>query len=303
MMLKNKRHDMAPREFHVAREARNHYEFDQDLFTLIGNVVFANFRAAREFAQKMNAKRDLVANPERAVKAGQINAMGLIDEILHLVVASYRRDVNPRVMADALQALDARIGSEAVDAALLQFAEQFPAMPIYRGEVATPDFLAGETDNVPHRELVFEEMMLLWVSNMNPAFSPFIELFDDTKLEQTTSYPEMFTSLQAYFATQPGLDVDGKKRAELGLPSGTYSLIDLLRLPATRSPDSLTGQLAFIRDHWGYLLSKEFMRVLGSLDVIAEEEKAVWVGGGGPGGPGPVEVYQFAGMEADPERF
>ena len=64
----------APREFHVARQSRDKYQFDQSLFTLKGNVIFANFRAARVFAQKMNAKRDLVTYPEHTVRAGQINA-------------------------------------------------------------------------------------------------------------------------------------------------------------------------------------------------------------------------------------
>ena len=70
-------------EFHVSRQARDRYDFDETLFSLSGNVLFANFHGARVFAQKMNDRRDLVSFPEQAVKAGQINAMGLIDEILH----------------------------------------------------------------------------------------------------------------------------------------------------------------------------------------------------------------------------
>src|SRR5436309_1172330 len=82
---------------------------------LIGNVVFANFHAARVFAQRINDKRDLVNFPEQAVKAGQINAMGLIDEVSHLMVENYRRQVNPDIMHDALQALDTQFGADAVD--------------------------------------------------------------------------------------------------------------------------------------------------------------------------------------------
>jgi len=63
------------------------------LFQPSGNVIFADFMSARRFAQQMNAKRDLAAHPEQAVRAGQINAMGLIDEILHQVIEDYRRSV------------------------------------------------------------------------------------------------------------------------------------------------------------------------------------------------------------------
>src|SRR5512133_2559108 len=76
---------LALMEFHVSRQARDRYQFDLALFSLSGNVIFANFHAARVFAQKMNSKRDLVNFPEQGVRAGQINAMGLIDEILHYV--------------------------------------------------------------------------------------------------------------------------------------------------------------------------------------------------------------------------
>src|SRR3954470_18316392 len=97
-------------EFHVSRQSRDRYQFDQSFFQLTGNVVFANFYAARVFAQRMNDKRDLVNFPEQAVKAGYINAMGLIDEISHLMVESYRHQVNVNIMRDALQALNAEFG-------------------------------------------------------------------------------------------------------------------------------------------------------------------------------------------------
>ena len=95
---------MATFELHVSRRARDRYQFDDALFSLTGNVVFANFRAARVFAQQMNEHRDLVNYPERAVKPGQINAMGLIDEILHYLVGVYREQHGADVMARALVA-------------------------------------------------------------------------------------------------------------------------------------------------------------------------------------------------------
>ena len=55
--------DIQPqKEFHISRQARDRYQFDQSLFTLTGNVILANFRAAREFAQKMNAQRNLISH-------------------------------------------------------------------------------------------------------------------------------------------------------------------------------------------------------------------------------------------------
>jgi hypothetical protein len=39
-------------EFHVSRQGRDRYNFDLSLFSLTGNVIFANFHAVRTFAQK-----------------------------------------------------------------------------------------------------------------------------------------------------------------------------------------------------------------------------------------------------------
>ena len=51
------------------------------------------------------------------------------------------------------------------------------------------------------------------------------------------------------------------------------SLIDMLRSPAVAYPDSLPGQLRFMREKWGLLLGKYFERLLAGLDLIKEEEK------------------------------
>lgn len=45
-------------DFHISRQARNRYQFEDSLFLFTGNAIFANFHAARVFAQRMNDKRD-----------------------------------------------------------------------------------------------------------------------------------------------------------------------------------------------------------------------------------------------------
>jgi hypothetical protein len=272
-------------EFHISRKARDRYRFDQSLFALTGNVILANFRAARAFAQKMNARRDLVSHPERAVRAGQINAMGLIDEILHYVVGLYRRQENPRVIREALDWLDEGLGQTSVDAALRRFAEEFPPLTVYRGEIALDDYLEGTIDGVPCRQIVLEEMLMLWLANVNPAFGPFAELFDDAALEENTAYEDIISGLQAFFETQPHFGPDSQ------------NLVEMLRSPAIAAPNSLSGQLEYIRQKWGGLLGEYLRRLLSSLDLIAEEEKAPFLG------PGPARVIDFTGHEFEYERF
>jgi predicted NodU family carbamoyl transferase len=161
-------------EFHVSRQSRDRFEFDQSLFTFNGNVIFANFHAARMFAEKMNQKRDLVNFPERAVKAGQVNAMGLLDEILHILVTRYREQKNQSVMTNALSWVEEQLGKDVVQIALLAFTQEFPPLAVYRHQVEAVDYLEGETNGRSHRAIALEELLMLWVSNKNPALEPYL---------------------------------------------------------------------------------------------------------------------------------
>ena len=92
------------------RAARQRYGFRRTLFGLTGNVVFTNFAAARRFAQKMNEQRaaEIATDPGSDRRAGDLNAMGLIDEILHYVIELYREQRNPELLEGDARRADGR---------------------------------------------------------------------------------------------------------------------------------------------------------------------------------------------------
>ena len=51
----------------------------------------------------------------------------------------------------------------------------------------------------------------------------------------------------------------------------------MLRAPALASPDSLDGQLAFIAKKWTSVLGDMIRRILTALDIMKEEEIAIWM--------------------------
>ncbi len=280
------------REFHVSRAARDRYEFDDSLFTLTGNVILANFPATRAFAQRINERREVDRFPERAIHAGQLNAMGLIDEVLHHVIALFREQRNPRALDQALRSLDRRLGRATIDRTLRAFVEAFPTAQAYRTGLDAGAYLAGETEGVPNREIALEELLTLWLANMNPAFAPFGELFDDADLRGGTEYEAVITGLQAFFEAQQ--------------PFGPQlqTLVTMLRSPAEAVPDSLSGQLQYIRERWGMLLGGFLDRLLVGLDVLAEEERGMWLRfGGGGAGRATSPALGFGVLEGEPERF
>jgi hypothetical protein len=289
-------------EFHVSREARDRYEFGQMLFSFSGNVVFANLGASREFAFRMNERRGAEKDPNQTIHPGALYAMGLIDEMSHALVEYYRKRLDPKVMAGALEWFDHRIGKEELDKTILGFVQQFPTTDVYREETTSAEWLAGATDGIAHRAVAFEEMMLLWLANANPAFKPFSELFTDQSLAAVTRYQQITTGLREFFSTRPPL---GPQK---------LNLIDMLRAPALASPDSLSGQIAYIVEHWAELIGASLTRLLLAIDVLKEEDVAIWMrfnpAGGNDGRRRPwgsedkrgeVPSYSESGQES--ERF
>jgi len=280
------------REFHVSKEARDFYQFDLSLFSLSGNVILADFEAARRFAEAMNAKRDLLRHPEQAVHPSQINAMGLIDELLHLIVRQYL-EAHPHAMQEALAALKRNLGPDAVEQALRAFAALFPPIRVYRGEISLDEYLADTTEGRSNREIQLEEMLLLWMANANPAFAPFAELFDDETLERTTAYLPIIQNLETFFEGQPAFGQSG------------LSLFKTLRLPALQHPHSLEAQLEFLLQRFGGSLGRFYYRMLVGLDVIREEGRSfaapVHFDGPGGGGGGESEMLDIRRLLSEPE--
>lgn len=262
-------------EFHIARSLRDKYELSDLLFSYTGNVIFGNVSASRRLAQQMNEARavsDATAgqSPSAVVHAGQLFAMGLIDELCHVIIERYRKEQDPGVLADALKWFGERTSTKELDALLLSFTESFPNVAIYTGKITEKEWLASSTDGVPNREAALEELLLLWLANQNPAFRPFKALFDDNSLQTGVPvYHKFAADIDAYFETR------------IEFSPETKTLLKALRAPMEASPDSLSGQLDFIREKWisllGPNLGSVLKRTLLAVDVLRGEEIAIWM--------------------------
>ena len=284
-------------EFHISKKVRDLCSFDEGLFGSSGNVVFANMRNVRNFQLLYNNYIDTVTGDEnKRVSAGQLNAMGLIDEILHYVCMLYRRNKVPTFMKDLLAELDKQFTKKEIDSLLIDFIKEFPPVEVYKEKCSARDYLSrtaldiGTGEERSNREQTLEEMILLHLANENAAFKPFLLLFGDTDLAKNKLYGKTWTSIKKYAKTQPTFG------------PFDHDLINLLKEPQAFAPDSLKGQLEYIQKYWGEFLGEWLKRILAGMDTISEEEKAAWHGFGGGDLPD-MSAYTFENLMNEYERY
>ncbi len=282
-------------EFHISRKARDELEVESSLFTSTGNVIIPDFAAARSLARRINEKVDASLLPEKTVRAGRLNAMALIDEILHDVARLYREGPAPSAFSLALGAMESSIGPAELDRLLLAFIKDFPPLDVYREGTEPRAWLSAAPGGIPNRILALEEFVLLRLANENPAFAPYRFLFDDGSREGEAPVADGLAARPAYAAAMAAIESTFASLPKFGPDS--EDLVTMLRSPMRASPFSLPGQLDFIRKKWGLVLGERMLHLLGALDLIREEEKPRFPG------PGPTRAYVYRGMETESERF
>ncbi|MEA4812002.1 MAG: alpha-amylase family glycosyl hydrolase [Anaerolineaceae bacterium] len=263
-------------ELHLSRPARNKYQFESLKYSKKGKIVFPNHQSARQFANQVNEKRAAQKGSENYVAAGQINALATIESIFHHVLTEYYAENGASLRTNLYADLAEKIGKKSLDDSIQQFLELFPPQPVYEKKISLKEYLNSESEGIPHKEIALEEMLMDWLSNQNPAAEPYSEFFDNAPLKKNSAFDEVIKGTQDFFAQLPPFGPEQQ------------DLVSMLRAPAIAVPDSLKGQLQFIREHWGKWLGDYLLALLGSLDMLKEDEKLSFMG------PGPTQLPDYA---------
>ena len=287
-------------EFHIHRDIRVKCRFSKTLFSSTGNVVIRNINDIYAFTFQYNQVVEsgafgMPVRAEQYLKAGQLNAMGLIDEIFHYMCRLYRRDVRTDFFSSGYDFVQAELEKEKLpdlDDLLLEFCAEFPPAEVYGGAMTVEDWFrsADPVSGIENKYRAFEELILCKLANENPAFQPFYPLFSDEQLAAHPAYSCFWDSIREWSSQN---EVFGPEKVDL---------ISLLKAPVSFAPFSLKGQLEYIKLHWLDLLSEFISRLLTSQDILSEEEKAAWQGCGGGGGGGH-DAYRFEDLTQEYERF
>ncbi|HML77856.1 alpha-amylase family glycosyl hydrolase [Geobacter sulfurreducens] len=250
------------------------------------------------FLRRIAERLDVASEAKgRQVSAGALNLYTLLLRALRGMVALYEEKGLPGALLSSLGAAGAVCGEDAVEAVERSFVGLFPPAAVLLGGESPDRFLDVAAYRDQRRCHVATELLLLRVASENRAIDTFRHLFDDGELAAVSPYRRVMESVEGTFGAFP--HVPG-----LGL-----ALPELLRAPLKAAPDSLTGQLSFVREHWGAFLPSELVEDLAiAFGILEEETRAHW------GGAGPPQVLRFgpgAGAGAagpddhypEPERF
>ncbi|MBK7106164.1 MAG: alpha-amylase [Ignavibacteriae bacterium] len=283
--------DLLTYEFHVAKHLREKYELDELFFSITGNVIFANFYQVRVFTQKINSKRNIYEH----LSPGEVNAAGLLDEIFHFAIKKYFKENFPNAFSDAIKSVKDNLGDKNFDKLLLNFINIFPPQKVFKNEVSPKEYLNQFTENIQNREILTEELILLHIANLNPAFNKLKELFSEEYISEKVNYKSTIFRLENFF-----------KKEELKIGVKNIDLFTFLKMPFQKHSDSIWDQLEFIKNEWGISIDVELMRKIESgKDLYIESIKfnqhfdGGFVGGGGA----PTIVPQYKGKSISAESF
>ena len=265
---------------------QNLYHVDLKYFSEDGSIVFKDVHTPHILAEKINSKKNLLLFPETAASPAELNAIGLINEISVYVVEYFLQFIDPEILIKAFSHVTKKLGKSNTDLALINYLDLFRPLPVINNTVPVTTYYSENITQKKYIETLITNLVIVHLSNTNPAFKTYKDLFDDNLLINSGNYKIFLGELRTYFS---------KNAAK-----GPYkkSLIEILEEPAKTSPNSLNGQLEFIIKNWTFLKDKFLYQLLLSLDILKEEQKIRL------SGPGIFEIPDYSSFSGEePERF
>ena len=241
------------------------------------------FKEAQRVAEMINSP-GFQKESSQPVGAASIYALSLIKAIQHHIIERWIETQKRGSDAGLLQRLEEDPGMEKSRSTLEQFLSLFPNREMALNQIDPAEYLKSDPESRGMESL--EELILLWITNRNPAAKGMRRFFRDSDLRRKSAYDDVISSAYIYLNALPG---PGK---------GKLNLIDFLRAPSIAKPDSLLAQLDYIRSNWGEYLGGWLEGLLRGIDYLKEEERPVF-----PPGPGPSEVPSYAMGDEEFERF
>jgi len=230
---------------------------------------------ARRLAAQLNRQ---LAPSEPAIQPGLLHLYSVMNRVFRYLMGQYCEAQQPGVLARLMVEAGYPGFTGDAGAALARFLELFPSQDMVHGRQTAEGYLAGDDAALSRRGALAAELFLLRLTGENRALDSFRQIFDSAELAASSPYLVVSGELDRRLARAPRFEPIG-----LTLP-------ELLRAPVKASPDSLAGQIAYIKEHWAAFLPSDLLaEILTAMDIVAQEERSF----SRSGGPGEAQVLGF----------
>ncbi len=214
----------------------------------------------RQASQCFNLAAPVHQPPAEPIHTGDLMALDTLQDILRFVIDDYCERQQAGALTRGRDWLHGTRPAGFAERAAHAFVALYPPADGSLPETQAAEFVEGSSEDRPRADVVAREEVLLHLASINPAARPLKPLYNDEALIEQAHYDRVVTALGEYFDTQPEYD-------ELGM-----TLFQCLRAPLEASPDSLDGQLAYIREHWSKLLPPGLLQRLDVVSGVLAEE-------------------------------
>src|SRR6185369_15586319 len=230
----------------------------------------------RQLALKLNSTRP----PDSAVvHAGELNLFASLQKALRFLIDGVAHAPATSLLINTLKSGGFDPSGQELRTTARRFVELFPPEPVLEGSTGADRWLADSLDSPLRTHQMLREMLLLRLAAVNPAIESFRELVDDRALAASSRYSSIIEVFERSLKDGPILAGKG------------YTLIEALMAAIAVSPDSLAGQVAYLRREWQSVLPSELLHEVEiALDILQEEQRER---GGGGFEPGPAPVLEF----------
>lgn len=252
-------------EFHLRAILSKTADIKLPLFALDNGKFKIDYHGLQNLVLNLNE-----VDPDQKLKSSELHGLGLLSLISHKVIRLYRNQVNPKFISSLTGFLTQEFGETELVDVLKTYLTTLPTDSLKEVPGGIMEYLEGSTKTVPNMHVVVEELLVHILALNNPAFQKYDVIFKEVFHEKMKAPEKLLKTIENWSASNVGFGADQK------------NIVELLSEPMQASPNSITGQLAYIRSNWSNFLGSHLSDLLRGLDLFEEENRFR--------GPGPGET-------------
>lgn len=261
----------------VRSAARAHFKIDEMVRYSLEKSGAEYSQFARILADALN--KDIVntnVNNPRPAKAGEILAFMILQEIFRYLISYYGHKAYPGIFREGLLSVRKVVFGAQPDTLMPVFVAYYTPQKLIHESISPEAFLNDTSASPSNVERTLREMIIIQLDHENMALSTYQRLYDNTELTSLAPLTLFMEKFEQWLAHQPPF------------PGSSLPLLEVLREPIWRHPDSLEAQVDYLLRRWRQLLPESlFKKWLVARGILQEE---TFFRGHGPG---PIETYRF----------